>query len=87
MLPEPRSLVDRALPVSHWETGVIVIVNQIDMLSIMMIHSFLTIKLSLIPFTLYTFTHYEHETKGQHDGNEIIFRREPSNHFNPLALH
>ena len=32
MLPEPRSLVDRALPVSHWETGVIVLVNQIDII-------------------------------------------------------
>ena len=38
MLPEPRSLADGALPVPHWETGVIVIV--IHMLLIMMMHSF-----------------------------------------------
>ena len=49
-------------------------------------NTFLTIKFSFIPFPLHPFSHYEDETKGQHDGNEIIFRREPSNHFNPLAL-
>ena len=53
MLPEPRSLVDRALPVPHWETGGIVLVNQIDIINYDAI-LFLTVKLSLIPFTLYT---------------------------------
>ena len=33
MLPEPCSLVDWALPVSHWETGVIVLVDQIDIIN------------------------------------------------------
>ena len=78
VLPEPRSLVDRALPLSHWETGVIMIVDQFDIINydeIFWQSNFLS---PPSPIT---------KTKPNHDGNEIIFRREQSNHFNPLALH
>ena len=56
VLPEPRSLVDRALPVSHWETGVIVIVNQIDIINYDAIlfwrSNFLSSPFPFIPLTI-----------------------------------